>query len=57
MPRVFGPMAGVAEGTVFASRTELSEAGVHRPLQAGISGSSNERAKNTIWRFWHTRSR
>ena len=48
MPRVFGAIAGVAEGAVFMSRAELSEAGVHRPLQAGISGSGNEGADSIV---------
>jgi putative restriction endonuclease len=48
MPRIFGPIPGIAEGAVFASRAELSEAGVHRPLQGGISGSGNEGADSIV---------
>ena len=35
----FGEVAGYPEGSTFSNRRELSQAGVHRPLQAGISGS------------------
>lgn len=38
--RVFGEIPGVSAGSVFGSRAALAAAGVHRPLQAGISGSS-----------------
>ncbi len=40
--RMFGEVPGVRPGTQFANRKALGEAGVHRPLQAGISGSSSE---------------
>lgn len=46
--RVFGEIPGVPVGTVFASRRELSRAGVHRPLQAGISGAENEGADSIV---------
>jgi len=36
--RTFGHIPGYSEGSCFASRLELSQAGVHRPLVAGISG-------------------
>ena len=36
--RTFGHIPGYPEGSCFASRVELSQAGVHRPLVAGISG-------------------
>lgn len=38
-PRHFGEIAGCPEGERFESRRELSDSGIHRPLQAGISGS------------------
>jgi len=40
----FGELAGLTEGASFANRRALSQAGVHRPTQAGISGSSTEGA-------------
>jgi hypothetical protein len=42
--RVFGHIPGYPEDSRFESRAELSEAGVHRPLIAGISGSEREGA-------------
>lgn len=46
--RVFGEIPGVPEGTWFASRQALHDAGVHRPLQAGISGSETEGADSIV---------
>jgi SAD/SRA domain len=46
--RVFGEIPGSNEGTYFESRAELSHAGVHRPLQAGISGSAYEGADSIV---------
>ena len=46
--RVFGEISGVPVGTVFASRKELSRAGVHRPTQAGISGAQDEGADSIV---------
>lgn len=46
--RTFGPVAGVAEGAMFASRAELSRSGVHAPLQAGISGRQEEGANSVV---------
>ena len=37
--RIFGHIPGVPIGTVFPDRRALSHSGVHRPLQAGISGN------------------
>lgn len=48
MNRVFGPIPGISEGHIFPTRKELSEAGVHRPLQAGISGSGTEGADSIV---------
>lgn len=56
MTRVFGHVEGVSIGEVFLIRDLASEAGVHRPTQAGISGGdsdtpllfcSRERSKRT----------
>lgn len=44
----FGPISGYDEGAAFGSRAELSRAGIHRPLQAGICGSSSEGAESIV---------
>lgn len=41
MRRQYGEIPGYPEGSEFASRRELADAGVHRPLQAGISGGKD----------------
>lgn len=46
--RVFNHINGYPEGRVFASRIDLSLAGVHRPRQAGISGSATEGADSIV---------
>ena len=46
--RVFGHIPGYPEGSRFESRAELSEAVVHRPLVAGISGSEREGADSIV---------
>jgi putative restriction endonuclease len=46
--RVFGEIPGVIEGAVFASRQALHDAGVHRPLRAGISGATSEGADSIV---------
>ena len=46
--RVFGHIPGYPEGSRFESRVELSEAGVHRPTVAGISGSESEGADSIV---------
>lgn len=46
--RIFGEIEGVAVGTEFASRAELAASGIHRPTQAGISGSSHEGADSIV---------
>jgi len=48
LERVFGHIPGYPEGCCFESRAELSEAGVHRPLIAGISGSEREGADSIV---------
>lgn len=39
MPRFFGTPDGVQVGQLFVDRRELHDANVHRPIQAGISGT------------------
>jgi putative restriction endonuclease len=46
--RHFGDIADVHVGAVFASRAELAQARVHRPLVAGISGSGAEGADSIV---------
>jgi putative restriction endonuclease len=46
--RVFGEIEGVEEGALFDDRRALSTAGVHRPIQAGISGSATDGADSIV---------
>ena len=46
--RHFGEIEGVVAGTEFASRAELATSGIHRPTQAGISGSSTAGADSIV---------
>ena len=46
--RIFGHIPGYPPGSLFASRAELSETGVHKQLQAGISGSQYEGAESIV---------
>jgi putative restriction endonuclease len=46
--RIFGEITGIHEGATFKSRITLSEAGIHRPTQAGISGSSKEGSDSIV---------
>ncbi len=46
--RHFGAISGVPPGTWFPDRATLAAAGVHRPLQAGISGSATEGADSIV---------
>jgi hypothetical protein len=46
--RIFGEIPGYPSGTEFANRKELSAAGVHRPLQAGISGGQGDGAESIV---------
>lgn len=46
--RFFGEVPGVSEGYHFQSRLELSAGWVHRPIQAGISGSQKEGADSIV---------
>ena len=46
--RVFGDILNYPEGFLFESHLELSQAGVHRPLQAGISGSGKDGSDSIV---------
>ena len=46
--RTFGHIPGYPEGSCFGSRVELSQAGLHRPLIAGISGSGRIGANSVV---------
>lgn len=46
--RVFGSISGVEPGRLFASRSALAGAGVHRPLQAGICGGRRDGAESIV---------
>jgi putative restriction endonuclease len=46
--RVFGEIPGNPPGTVYANRTALAKANVHKPLQHGISGAAAEGADSIV---------
>ena len=46
--RVFGPVHGIAVGTLYTDRKALAESGVHRPTQAGISFSEKDGADSIV---------
>ena len=46
--RTFGHIPGYPEGSCFGSRVELAQAGLHRPLIAGISGSGRTGANSVV---------
>lgn len=46
--RVFGHIPGIKVGTLFPNRAALREAGLHKPNQAGISGSQKEGADSLV---------
>lgn len=46
--RLFGEIANVSVGRCFSTRLELAQTGIHRPLQAGISGSEKEGADSIV---------
>lgn len=46
--RVFGHIESINEGQVFKNRLELSFSKIHKPTQAGISGSQNEGADSIV---------
>jgi predicted restriction endonuclease len=48
IPRIFGHVPGVSEGSTFASRIEAADAGVNRARQAGIVGSGTTGAESIV---------
>jgi putative restriction endonuclease len=48
MKRDFGPIENVAIGSIYKTREELRNAGIHMPLQGGISGSASEGAESIV---------
>lgn len=46
--RIFGEIQGISVGAIFANRKEAAAAAVHKPLQAGISGSKDEGADSIV---------
>jgi putative restriction endonuclease len=46
--RIFGEIEGIAVGTEFANRAKLAASGIHKPTQAGISGSTTEGADSIV---------
>ena len=46
--RIFGGLRDVIEGDLFKSRIDLAMSKVHKPIQAGISGSENEGADSIV---------
>lgn len=46
--RLFGAITGSPEGTSFVDRKAASAVGVHRPLQAGLSGAAAEGADSIV---------
>lgn len=46
--RIFGEIKGIEAGTEFASRAELAASGIHKPTQAGISGSTTSGADSIV---------
>jgi putative restriction endonuclease len=48
MSKTFGNINGSVEGDIFESRAALSMANIHRPLQAGISGTEKEGADSIV---------
>lgn len=48
MNRNFGEVAGTSVGTIYKTREDLREAGIHMPIQAGISGTIAEGAESIV---------
>ncbi|MBC7892196.1 MAG: YDG/SRA domain-containing protein, partial [Sphingobacteriaceae bacterium] len=46
--RIFGQIPGILEGDTFTNRIDLHQNRIHRPLQAGISGSGAEGADSIV---------
>lgn len=47
-PRVFGHIKDIFVGDIFPTRADLARAGIHRPRQAGISGSEKIGADSIV---------
>jgi putative restriction endonuclease len=45
---LIGEITGVSAGTTFPDRRSLHEAGIHRPLQAGIAGAAKAGAESIV---------
>ena len=46
--RTFGEIKNIAVGTEFPSRAALAASGIHKPTQAGISGSTTAGADSIV---------
>jgi len=46
--RLFGEIQGNPPGTTYVDRRALADAGVHRPLEHGISGAQKEGADSIV---------
>lgn len=46
--RIFGEIQGIPVGTTFLTRKEAAAAGIHKPLQAGISGSKDDGSDSIV---------
>jgi hypothetical protein len=46
--RIFGDVPGIHVGSTFEDRAALAEAGMHRPLQAGIAGTERGGAESRV---------
>ncbi len=46
--RVFGHIHGTTVGQIFKDRAALAKAGIHKPIQAGISGGGKEGADSIV---------
>jgi hypothetical protein len=46
--RVFSHIPGYPQSSLFGSRVEFSESGIHRPTMAGITGSESEDANSIV---------
>ena len=46
--RIFGHVPGIKPGDAFPDRRSLAATGVHRPTQAGISGSQDLGADSIV---------
>ncbi|MBD2232374.1 YDG/SRA domain-containing protein [Phormidium tenue] len=55
--RIFGHIQGYPVGSWFESRAALSEAGLHRPGVAGISGTEGEGADSIADDLFFNRNR